>query len=103
MNVDPSKAVGNGTVGTSSNSSTKQYVANGGYPDRSYNYLNNDFSFPPGGIPSLHLPVVVVLSSIDCLPCYGYFFRGHLKLLYMSKTCKTHAKFEPVVIKAKGK
>ncbi|CBI35975.3 unnamed protein product, partial [Vitis vinifera] len=39
MNLDPSKAVGNG--------------------NRSYSYLSNDFSFPPGGIPSLRLPTVV--------------------------------------------
>ncbi|KAJ9692117.1 hypothetical protein PVL29_011277 [Vitis rotundifolia] len=60
MNLDPSKAVGNGSVASSSNStSPKPYLANGGSPDRSYSYLSNDFSFPPGGIPSLRLPTVV--------------------------------------------
>ncbi|OMO66360.1 Protein phosphatase 2A, regulatory subunit PR55 [Corchorus olitorius] len=62
MNLDPSKAVGNGSIASSSNStSPKRCLANGGSPDRSYNYLGNDFSFPTGGIPSLRLPVVVVL------------------------------------------
>lgn len=61
MNLDPSKAVGNGSIASSSNSaSPKSYLANGGYPDR----LTNDFSFPPGGIPSLRLPMVVVLNPI---------------------------------------
>ncbi|GKV03552.1 hypothetical protein SLEP1_g15834 [Rubroshorea leprosula] len=56
MNVDPTKAMGNGpNVGSSvssSSTSSKPYTANGGYPI-------NDFSFPTGGLPSLHLPVVV--------------------------------------------
>lgn len=60
MNLDPSNAVGNGSVASSSNSlSPKPYLANGGSPDRSYSSLSNELSFPPGGIPSLHLPVVV--------------------------------------------
>lgn len=29
--------------------------------------MNPDFEFPPGGIPSLHLPMVLVLTF-----CYGY-------------------------------
>ncbi|ESR39726.1 hypothetical protein CICLE_v100253981mg, partial [Citrus x clementina] len=50
MNVDPSKAVGNGNVASSSNNvSPKPYLANGGSPSK-------EFSFPPGGIPSLRLP-----------------------------------------------
>ena len=72
MNLDPSKAVGNGSIASSSNSSSpKRCLANGGSPDRSYNYLGNDFSFPPGGLPSLHLPVVVVLYTIILLTLLG--------------------------------
>jgi len=60
MNVDPSKAIGNGSIASSSNSSIgKQYLANGG--DK-YDLPSNDFSIPPGGFPSLRLPVVVVLK-----------------------------------------
>lgn len=63
MNVDPSKAVGNGCVPSSSvSSTTRPYTANGGYPDKSYNYLSNDLSFPLGGSQSLRLPMVVVLN-----------------------------------------
>lgn len=64
-NVDPSKAVGNGNVASSSNfSSLKPYLANGGSPERLNWDLSNDLSFPPGGIPSLRLPVVVVLNPL---------------------------------------
>ncbi|KAK3002855.1 hypothetical protein RJ639_018121, partial [Escallonia herrerae] len=64
MNVDPSKAVGNGSFSSSSvSSSPKSSLSNGGYSDRSCTLLNNDFSFPPGGISSLRLPVVVVTSN----------------------------------------
>ncbi|CAL9009835.1 unnamed protein product [Prunus brigantina] len=63
MNVDPSKAVGNGNLASSSNlGSSKTHLANGGCPDRSFSCLSNDISFPPGGIPSLRLPQVVVTS-----------------------------------------
>ncbi|KAG4945108.1 hypothetical protein AAZX31_15G022300 [Glycine max] len=59
MNVDPSKSMGNGSIASSSNSSSSRpYLVNGGSPDR-YNYISNDFSFPPGGLPSLRLPMVV--------------------------------------------
>ncbi|CAN0877992.1 Serine/threonine protein phosphatase 2A 55 kDa regulatory subunit B beta isoform [Linum grandiflorum] len=61
MNVE--KAVGNGSVASSSNSSTaKPYLANGG-SDRLQNSLSNDFNIPAGGFPSLRLPVVVVTSA----------------------------------------
>ncbi|CAI0462182.1 unnamed protein product [Linum tenue] len=64
MNVDPSKAVGNGSVASSSNSSApKPYLANGGCTDRLHNSPGNDFSIPAGGFPSLRLPVVVVTSA----------------------------------------
>lgn len=63
MNVDTFKSSGSGSAASSSVSSgPKQCVANGGCQDRSYNSLSNDFSFPPGGISSLRLPVVVVLD-----------------------------------------
>ncbi|KAE9621405.1 putative transcription factor WD40-like family [Lupinus albus] len=63
MNVDPSKAMGNGSIASSSSSgNSRTHLANGGSLDRSYSFLSNDFSFPPGGIPSLRLPSVVVVS-----------------------------------------
>ncbi|KAK2983831.1 hypothetical protein RJ640_008507 [Escallonia rubra] len=62
MNVDPSKAVGNGSFSSSSiSSSLKSSLSNGGYSDRSCTLLNNDLSLPPGGISSLRLPVTCTL------------------------------------------
>ena len=59
--MDASKGAGNGSVAsTSISSSSKQHLENGGYPDKLSSSLNNDLSFPPGGISSLRLPVVVV-------------------------------------------
>ncbi|XP_073287269.1 serine/threonine protein phosphatase 2A 55 kDa regulatory subunit B beta isoform-like isoform X1 [Primulina huaijiensis] len=61
MNIDSSKAAGNVSAASSSVSSTpKQYFTYGSFPDCSYNCLSDDLSFPPGGIPSLRLPVVAV-------------------------------------------
>nr|POF06609.1 serine/threonine protein phosphatase 2a 55 kda regulatory subunit b alpha isoform [Quercus suber] len=65
MNLDSSKAVGNCSVASSSNSlSPRPYIANGGCPYRSYSSLSNELSFPPGGIPSLRLPMVVVCDPV---------------------------------------
>lgn len=79
MNVDTSKAVGNGNVASSSVSlSAKQYLANGAYPDRSYNFLSNDVTFPPGGIPSLRLPVVVASNETSLVArCRRVYAHAH--------------------------
>ncbi|XWS12049.1 hypothetical protein CRYUN_Cryun37aG0057300 [Craigia yunnanensis] len=79
MNLDPSKAVGNGSIASSSNSSSpKPCLANGGSPDRSYNYLGNDFSFPPGGLPSLRLPVVVTSQETNLMArCRRVYAHAH--------------------------
>ncbi|KAL6537494.1 Serine/threonine protein phosphatase 2A 55 kDa regulatory subunit B beta isoform [Orobanche minor] len=64
INVDPSKAVGYiGIASSSISSSPKPHLANGVCSVQPYTSLRNDLSFPPGGIPSLRLPVVVVLNS----------------------------------------
>lgn len=68
MNMDPSKAAGNGSVASSSVSSSSQsYLVNGGYPDKMPSSLNSDLSFPPGGISSLRLPVVVVTHLVSLI------------------------------------
>ncbi|KAK4481994.1 hypothetical protein RD792_012910 [Penstemon davidsonii] len=78
MNVDPSKAAGNGSVASSSISSTpKQYLANGGYPDRSYNGLSNDLSVLPGGISSLRLPVVTCSDTSLVARCRRVYAHAH--------------------------
>lgn len=64
VNVDPLKTVGNGPVPDCTPTSSKPYLANGECKERPANYLSNDPSFPSGGFPSLHLPVVVVFMLI---------------------------------------
>lgn len=56
MNIDPSRE--------GSSSIPPQLVTNGLPADKAHGYLSNEYSFPPGGIPSLRLPVVVVLKCI---------------------------------------
>ncbi|XP_015866529.1 serine/threonine protein phosphatase 2A 55 kDa regulatory subunit B beta isoform [Ziziphus jujuba] len=77
MNVDPTKVVGNGSLASSSNStsSPKQYLANGGYPDRSC--PSNDFPIPAGGIPSLHLPVVTSHETSLVARCRRVYAHAH--------------------------
>ncbi|XP_010519191.1 PREDICTED: serine/threonine protein phosphatase 2A 55 kDa regulatory subunit B beta isoform-like isoform X2 [Tarenaya hassleriana] len=74
MNVDPSKAVGNGSLASSSKSSSpSQFVANGLYADGAH----NDFSFPPGGIPSLRLPVVTSQETSLVARCRRVYAHAH--------------------------
>ncbi|CAK9154374.1 unnamed protein product [Ilex paraguariensis] len=79
MNVDTSKAVGNGTLASSSvTSSPKHYLANGGYPDKSYNGLSSDISIPPGGLRSLRLPVVVTSNETSLVArCRRVYAHAH--------------------------
>ncbi|KAI5593768.1 hypothetical protein BDE02_03G034300 [Populus trichocarpa] len=75
MNVDPSKAIGNGSIASSSNSSIgKQYLANGG---GKYDLPSNDFSIPPGGFPSLRLPVVTSDETSLMASCRRVYAHAH--------------------------
>lgn len=65
MNADASKSVENGAVGSLS-ASSKPSLANGVCKERPISSPSNDNSIPSGGLPSLHLPVVVVFHLI-CL------------------------------------
>ncbi|GMJ07633.1 hypothetical protein like AT1G17720 [Hibiscus trionum] len=76
MNVDSTKAMGNGPiVGSGISTSSRQYIANGGC-------TSNDFSFPTGGFPSLHLPVVVTSHETNlmarCRRIYGHAHDYHI-------------------------
>ncbi|XP_019239555.1 PREDICTED: serine/threonine protein phosphatase 2A 55 kDa regulatory subunit B beta isoform isoform X3 [Nicotiana attenuata] len=79
MTIDPPRAVGNGSVASSSvSSSPKQCLANGGNADRSFNCLSNDLSFPPGGISSLRLPVVVTSNETSLVArCRRVYAHAH--------------------------
>lgn len=63
MNVDPSQTVGNGhNISSSNAASPRVYLPNGVCSEVPYKNLSHNINFPPGGFPTLHLPVVVVLS-----------------------------------------
>ncbi|PIA43071.1 hypothetical protein AQUCO_02000488v1 [Aquilegia coerulea] len=78
MNVDPSKSVGNSCVaGTSNLTSQKQYLANGGCSERSYDHLNKEFPFPREGIPSLRLPTVASHETGLVASCRRIYAHAH--------------------------
>ncbi|WCJ39580.1 Serine/threonine protein phosphatase 2A 55 kDa regulatory subunit B beta isoform [Euphorbia peplus] len=79
MNVDPSKAVGNGTVASSSTpSSAKPVIANGGWLEKPYSCPSNDFTFPAGGVSSLRLPVVVTSNETSLVArCRRVYAHAH--------------------------
>ncbi|KAG9456566.1 hypothetical protein H6P81_001074 [Aristolochia fimbriata] len=78
MNLDPSQVVGNGNIaGSSALGSSKIFVPNGGCSERPYNCLSNDFSFPPGGIPSLRLPVVSSHETSPVARCRRIYAHAH--------------------------
>ncbi|KAK4769056.1 hypothetical protein SAY86_027206 [Trapa natans] len=78
MNSNTSKAIGNGTVDSASLSySSKQCLANGEHGTRTFGCLSNDFHFPPGGIPSLHLPVVTSHDTSHVARCRRIYAHAH--------------------------
>ncbi|KAK9274311.1 hypothetical protein L1049_019125 [Liquidambar formosana] len=78
MNVDASKAMGNGSVvGSSISTNSKPYIANGGCTDRPFSYLSNDFSFPSEGIPSLHLPTATSHETSLLARCRRIYAHAH--------------------------
>ncbi|KAL1829264.1 hypothetical protein DCAR_0208600 [Daucus carota subsp. sativus] len=70
MNLDLAKSTGNSSSVSSSQSS---YLANGGCSDTP----NNQFSFPPGGIPSLRLPVVTSNETSLMARCRRVYAHAH--------------------------
>ncbi|KAG5572815.1 hypothetical protein H5410_062581 [Solanum commersonii] len=78
MNIDTSKAAGNGSVASSSLcSSPKQCLANGGCGDEAYSSSSNDLSFPPEGIPSLRLPMVTSNETSLLARCRRVYAHAH--------------------------
>ncbi|KAK6927293.1 WD40 repeat, partial [Dillenia turbinata] len=78
MNVDPSRGLANGIVSSPSTSTSPDlYIANGSCSDRSFNSLGNDFSFPAGGIASLHLPVVTSHETSLVARCRRVYAHAH--------------------------
>ncbi|MQM10960.1 hypothetical protein Taro_043863 [Colocasia esculenta] len=65
MNLSGSQALGNGSIAnTGAIFSHRDYLLNSNYAARPGHHTSNDFSFPPGGFPSLRLPSVVVFSTV---------------------------------------
>nr|VDC63780.1 unnamed protein product [Brassica rapa] len=86
MNIDPSKAFGDNRP---SPSSPPQLLPNG-----VHDYLSKDFSFPPGGIPSLRLPMVVVTSQetslvARCRRVYAHAHDYHINSISNSSDGET--------------
>ncbi|XP_010918424.1 serine/threonine protein phosphatase 2A 55 kDa regulatory subunit B beta isoform isoform X1 [Elaeis guineensis] len=74
MNLDPSQAGGNDSSASSSTAGPRACLPNGGC---SYNYMCNDFSFPPGGFPSLRLPVVAGQETSLVAKCRRIYAHAH--------------------------
>jgi hypothetical protein len=62
MNLDTSRSSDNGTTSSSSTSSSRGLLPNGGCSEKLC--ANKDLALPPGGCASLRLPVVVVLKPL---------------------------------------
>ncbi|KAG1367856.1 Serine/threonine protein phosphatase 2A 55 kDa regulatory subunit B beta isoform [Cocos nucifera] len=74
MNLDPSQAAANGSIASSSTASPRVCLPNGGC---SYNYMSHNLSFPPGGFPSLHLPVVASQETSLVARCRRIYAHAH--------------------------
>ncbi|PWA69990.1 serine/threonine protein phosphatase 2A 55 kDa regulatory subunit B beta isoform [Artemisia annua] len=77
MSMEPSKATGNGIVATPSVTSTPKPHLTNGFTDKSYTSLSNDLLFPPGGIPSLRLPVVTSNETNLVARCRRVYAHAH--------------------------
>ncbi|KAG6490114.1 hypothetical protein ZIOFF_051397 [Zingiber officinale] len=76
MNLDASMIVGNGCNGTSTTSGPRLGLSNG-CARSNFNYLSNDLSFPPGGFPSLRLPVVTSQEKSLVARCGRIYAHAH--------------------------
>ncbi|XP_039116089.1 serine/threonine protein phosphatase 2A 55 kDa regulatory subunit B beta isoform-like isoform X1 [Dioscorea cayenensis subsp. rotundata] len=76
-NLGPSEHVGDGFLATSSTVSSRVHMPNGGSSERRHSYLSNDFSFPPGGFPSLRLPMVSIYDTSPLARCRRIYAHAH--------------------------
>ncbi|XP_010915316.2 serine/threonine protein phosphatase 2A 55 kDa regulatory subunit B beta isoform isoform X1 [Elaeis guineensis] len=78
MHMDASQPLGNGSIASSSSASSRVFLPNGGCSESPCSYLSSDFSFPPGGFPSLHLPVVVTSQEASLVArCRRVYAHAH--------------------------
>ncbi|WOL14137.1 hypothetical protein Cni_G22917 [Canna indica] len=82
MNVHASEGVRNGSNASSSTTAPRGYLPNGGCSEKFYNQLSNELSFPPGGFPSLRLPLVVTSQETNlvarCRRTYAHAHDYHI-------------------------
>ncbi|XP_074575196.1 serine/threonine protein phosphatase 2A 55 kDa regulatory subunit B beta isoform-like isoform X1 [Curcuma longa] len=76
VNLDASMIVRNGCSGTSTTSGPRLGLSNG-CARSNFNYLSNDLSFPPGGFPSLRLPVVTSQEKSLVARCRRIYTHAH--------------------------
>ncbi|KAG0455142.1 hypothetical protein HPP92_024434 [Vanilla planifolia] len=77
MNVDPQHAAGNCNITSSSTGSSRICLSNGGCSEMPYKYPSNDFNFPPGGFPTLRLPVVASQETSLVPRCRRVYSHAH--------------------------
>ncbi|KAM4121488.1 hypothetical protein ACB094_01G009400 [Castanea mollissima] len=79
LNMDLSRAMGNGPVVSSSiSASSKSCMANGGCDERSSGYSSIDTSLPSGGLSSLRLPMVVTSHETSLVArCRRIYAHAH--------------------------
>ncbi|RZR80746.1 hypothetical protein BHM03_00006821 [Ensete ventricosum] len=78
MNMGASEAVRHDSIASSSMTSPQRDLPNGGCSEGPYNRSSNDLSFPPGGFPSLRLPVVVTSQETSLIArCQRIYAHAH--------------------------
>ncbi|THU45296.1 hypothetical protein C4D60_Mb02t16340 [Musa balbisiana] len=77
MNMDASEAVRHDSIASSSMTSPQRNLPNGGCSEGPYNRLSNDLSLPPGGFPSLRLPVVTSQETSLIARCRRIYAHAH--------------------------
>uniref|UniRef100_A0A453SDG9 Serine/threonine-protein phosphatase 2A 55 kDa regulatory subunit B n=1 Tax=Aegilops tauschii subsp. strangulata TaxID=200361 RepID=A0A453SDG9_AEGTS len=76
MALDTSRTVGDGTTSRASTSTSEPPLPNGGCSKKS-DSLNSDLLFPPGGYPSLRLPVVTSQDVNLVARCRRVYAHAH--------------------------
>ncbi|KAG6518668.1 hypothetical protein ZIOFF_022148 [Zingiber officinale] len=91
MSLDASRVVGNGCSGSSTTNSPTPSLSNG---CSGSTYLSNDLSFPPGGFPSLRLPVVTSHEKSLVARCRRIYAHAHDYHINSISTNSSHPEIE---------
>ncbi|WOL00404.1 serine/threonine protein phosphatase [Canna indica] len=89
------RGVRNGSNASSSTTAPRGYLPNGGCSEKVYNQLSNELSFPPGGFPSLRLPLVVTSQETNliarCRRTYAHAHDYHINSISNNRYVSKHA------------